>query len=406
MQRFGNIPITGALDEATLELLKRKRCIFPDITSNISANHISRTKRYKLTGLKWKKNDLTWGVKNYTKKMSTRRQFEIFARSFALWSEPTTLNIRYESNPARVDILIGFYRGAHGCSKNFVFDDKEDIVGHAYFPGEGLGGDVHLDDDEDWVDRDEEAINDKIQLFGTFLHEVGHSLGLAHTPVSGAIMYPYYFAIPENFQLPYDDKLGIRALYGVRTANMPRPWMPPHMPTWWTKSPTTTQSVRPKRLPDLCFTSFDAVVEIRSEIYFFKGKEPVVIHYFFYSLPKKIEHIDAVYMRPNGKELVFFTGANYLIYNIEDDSKPVHPRPLTSLGFASNVDKIDAAMIWGYNEKTFFFKGSQYWRFDEKSMRVEADYPRDMAFWKGLPTNIDAAFTWSRNGLLIRRFNC
>ena len=31
-------------------------------------------------------------------------------------------------------------------------------------------------------------------------------------------------------------------------------------------------------------------------------------------------------------------------------------------------------------------------RFDEKTGRVEVDYPRDIAVWKGMPQQIDAVF--------------
>lgn len=72
-----------------------------------------------------------------------------------------------------------------------------------------------------------------------------------------------------------------------------------------------------------------------------------------------------------------------------------YPKPLTSLGLPSSLDHIDAAVIWGYNSKTYFFSGSVYWKFDEEIGRVELDYPRDIKrFWKGLEYNLDAAFQW------------
>lgn len=70
------------------------------------------------------------------------------------------------------------------------------------------------------------------------------------------------------------------------------------------------------------------------------------------------------------------------------------PKPLTALGLPPSLDRIDAAMVWGYNSKTYFFSGRQYWRFDEEIQHTELDYPRDMVIWKGVPYNIDAAFQW------------
>ncbi len=55
-------------------------------------------------------------------------------------------------------------------------------------------------------------------LFGVAAHEFGHSLGLAHSDVSGSLMYPYhsYRGFSNNYQLPYDDIMGIQKLYGER----------------------------------------------------------------------------------------------------------------------------------------------------------------------------------------------
>lgn len=42
-----------------------------------------------------------------------------------------------------------------------------------------------------------------------------------------------------------------------------------------------------------------------------------------------------------------------------------------------------------YNHFNFIF-----FRFDEDIGRVELDYPRDMAMWKGVGYNIDSVFQW------------
>lgn len=45
-------------------------------------------------------------------------------------------------------------------------------------------------------------------------HEFGHSLGLSHSSVQGALMYPWYQGNKPNFELPEDDRLGIQNMYG------------------------------------------------------------------------------------------------------------------------------------------------------------------------------------------------
>ena len=42
----------------------------------------------------------------------------------------------------------------------------------------------------------------------------------------------------------------------------------------------------------------------------------------------------------------------------------------------------------------FFFAGNKYWRFDDSVGRVELDYPRDISMWRGVPSDIDAAFQY------------
>ena len=44
-------------------------------------------------------------------------------------------------------------------------------------------------------------------------HEFGHSLGLKHSSVKEAVMYPTYMYMPK-FRLHADDISGIRRLYG------------------------------------------------------------------------------------------------------------------------------------------------------------------------------------------------
>ena len=71
---------------------------------------------------------------------------------------------------------------------------------------------------------------------------------------------------------------------------------------------------------------------------------------------------------------------------------PPEGRPIEELGFPHDIEKVDAAFIWGYNKKTYFFAGHMYWRYNEVNGYMEYDYPRDTSMWKGLPQPVDAAF--------------
>lgn len=114
-----------------------------------------------------------------------------------------------------------------------------------------------------------------------------------------------------------------------------------------------------------------------------------------FNLPESIDHVDAVYERPN-KKIVFFIGKKYYVFNA-NNLEPGYPKLLTKLGLPESLEKIDGAMIWGHNGKTYFFSGSKYWSFDESVNYIELDYPRNISMFAGIGTDIDAVFQW-KNG--------
>lgn len=71
-----------------------------------------------------------------------------------------------------------------------------------------------------------------------------------------------------------------------------------------------------------------------------------------------------------------------------------YPRPLSSLGLPEELTHIDAAFVWGHNNKPYLYSGMVYWRLDEDTGRVEPDYPRDMGMWRGIGYHIDTVFQW------------
>lgn len=51
-------------------------------------------------------------------------------------------------------------------------------------------------------------------------HELGHALGLAHSQVPTALMYPtYQYVNTVGYELPNDDRQGVQAIYGESSTN-------------------------------------------------------------------------------------------------------------------------------------------------------------------------------------------
>ncbi|KAL0272400.1 UNVERIFIED_CONTAM: hypothetical protein PYX00_005383 [Menopon gallinae] len=289
-------------------------------------------------------------------------------------------------------------------------------------------------------------------LFAVAAHEFGHSLGLSHSSVQESLMFPWYQVLPPNFELPEDDKHGIQYLYGAKEDKMwakipvfvpepprprptepprpprvhpterprPRPTQPPPPPPPPRPPPTKPPHPRtpptraphhpwlpPKMsgVPDTCDTSYDAISVIRGEVFIFKDRYlwrigdqgllrdyPARIERLWYGLPRNFTNVDAVYERSD-KKIVFFIGRMYYVFNA-NHLEMGYPRPLHHLGLPRDLERVDAAMVWGHNGKTYFFSGTMYWRFDEATGRVELDYPRDMSMWRGVGYNIDTVFQW------------
>lgn len=108
------------------------------------------------------------------------------------------------------DIRIGWYSGDHGDGE--AFDGVLGVLAHAFSPENGR---FHLDAAERWaVDFAAEKSKEAVDLESVATHEIGHVLGLAHSSVKEAIMYPSLSPRTRKVELRIDDVTGIQALYG------------------------------------------------------------------------------------------------------------------------------------------------------------------------------------------------
>lgn len=122
------------------------------------------------------------------------------------------INDQCKASIYSITFVLSFGTRRHGGTSaertcGSPFDGRGKVLAHAYFPSDGR---AHFDEDETFTDGTSSGTN----LLWVATHEFGHSLGLKHSKVRGAIMYPYYTGYKPNMKLHSDDIAGIRSLYG------------------------------------------------------------------------------------------------------------------------------------------------------------------------------------------------
>jgi len=173
------LKVTGKVDEATKDLMNTPRCSVPDTRSN---------GYYKTRG-KWNYKTLTYNF--YTRASSTWQR--AIADAFAQWSRIVPLTFRKVSGRSHLRV---YFQNASGRNAN--------AWAFAYFPTHG--GITFNTRRGPWPYQ-------KLYEIGT--HEIGHALGLDHTNVRGAMMYPYWNR-NGDYRMNRDDINGITRLYGRR----------------------------------------------------------------------------------------------------------------------------------------------------------------------------------------------
>ncbi|XP_076373141.1 matrix metalloproteinase-24-like [Tachypleus tridentatus] len=405
MQQFGHLPTTGFIDEATTKLLTAPRCGIPDLPRQSPKNNSSRAKRYVIGSEGWKKKTITYKIHNWPPQLEYDQVVEVMKTAFNTWSEPAS-PLRFEEvRNGDPDIEITFASVDHG--DGYPFDGQGRVLAHAFFPYDfgSLGGDIHFDADEFWIDGSKGEHHDGIDLFSAAVHEIGHSLGLGHSAVENSVMFPYYQRYKPGFRLHYDDLLAMHELYIVRGSFEDEQYDKPGN----SGSTTDTPLLPPKKddSGSICNGYFDAVGLFKDDIVIFKGLfiwrfrdrgilrkgYPTYFNNVFRGLPSSMKHVDAVYQRTSDLRTLLFSGKHFWIfdgYTITSGS----PRPLTYFGLPSYLTRVDAVLEWQKNGKTYFFSGNRYWKYDSKMGRMDEGYPQSIQRWQGVPMNIDAVFTW------------
>lgn len=208
-QAFNGLPVTGELDQATIAQMGQPRCGFPDLPTAGDGT----SARFVAQGSRWTTNKIRYGFDTYTPQLTEDEVRVAVAQAFALWSAAspplTFTEVPLEDDP---EIVIRFAPGNHGDGNDF--DGPGNVLAHAYYPppaGGTFAGDAHFDEAETWTVTVPNLVG-TFDLVTVAAHEFGHSLGLAHSTIRAALMFPSYGG-PHQF-LDADDIGGIQSIYG------------------------------------------------------------------------------------------------------------------------------------------------------------------------------------------------
>ena len=99
-----------------------------------------------------------------------------------------------------------------------ISDGRELRIGYGLFPY--AGGDILLDDEENWsldsYNSNNSIFSKETNLLMVATHELGHALGLAHLENTTALMAPGgTLSLIGEVKLYVDDIQAIQALYGA-----------------------------------------------------------------------------------------------------------------------------------------------------------------------------------------------
>ncbi|KAF6299094.1 matrix metallopeptidase 28 [Rhinolophus ferrumequinum] len=381
-QWVSHLPISGMLDPATLRQMTRPRCGVADTdsqavwTERVSAlfagqqAKMRRKKRFTKQGNKWYKQHLSYRLVNWPQHLPEPAVRGAVHAAFQLWSNVSALEFWEAPATGPADIRLTFFQGDHNDGLSNAFDGPGGALAHAFLPRRG---EAHFDREEHWSLSRRRGRN----LFVVLAHEIGHTLGLTHSPAPRALMAPYYKRLGRDALLSWDDVLAVQSLYDGQQ----RLYIFQGSHFWEVAADGNVSDPRPlqERWAGLPPHIEAAAVSLEDgDFYFFKGSRC-----WRFRGPKPVwgspqlcragglpRHPDAALFFPPLSRLALFKGARYYVLAREGlQVEPYYPRGLQDWGgipeeVSGALPRPDGSII--------FFRDDRYWRLDQAKLRVTA----------------------------------
>ncbi|RPJ38712.1 MAG: hypothetical protein EHM35_03885 [Planctomycetaceae bacterium] len=200
-QKTYDLDATGTLTVETLALMLQPRCAVPDIMHDepleSSAGPVGAAgDPIVFMGNRWDNMSLRYRLFDGTSDISN--EWSLIRAAMDRWAQVSPLAFSEVSSDS--DLEFDFRRPGEA---GYPFDEggnkDGNVLAHAWGPSNGT---VEFDDHEDWGSTSLPAVS---------THEIGHALGLAHSGVEDATMYPWYDG--GQATLHEVDVRGIKSLY-------------------------------------------------------------------------------------------------------------------------------------------------------------------------------------------------